>query len=293
MAYFLSLRTYLEGCLCHTTPPLVQHIFGACQLNKMVTGLKSVFGNYLRSGNALLNQRPDRKKISGELIPAVCWVTWLENGFHSWIGKCLNRANRKALAIWDSATISEKLNVLICYTGNWRCDSSGDLSRGSNHRSREFDLWFELPESDLGEFLRFGLCNVKSLSICDLWCGAIWQVNLNFYCQKMAGFEPFPIPRTSPKKFTCVAFCILFPVMRHKNSSGACMLGKSDCYSFLLTGRCCCSQKMEVMRSRKQHHNTPERLICDNGVTNTHTHTVSHEHTHSNSIPGSQELGHY
>ena len=30
-------------------------------------------------------------------------------------------------------------------TGNWHCDSNGDLNRGSNHKSRDLDLRFEPP----------------------------------------------------------------------------------------------------------------------------------------------------
>ena len=33
------------------------------------------------------------------------------------------------------------------FTGNWRYDSRGDLNRGSNHKSRDLDLRFELPKT--------------------------------------------------------------------------------------------------------------------------------------------------
>ena len=40
-------------------------------------------------------------------------------------------------------TIGAKLNVLTCWTGNWRCDSDGDLNRGFNHQSSELKVQFD------------------------------------------------------------------------------------------------------------------------------------------------------
>ena len=39
--------------------------------------------------------------------------------------------------------------ALTCCTRNWRCDSNGDLKGGSNHKSRELDLGFELDKTVL------------------------------------------------------------------------------------------------------------------------------------------------
>ena len=70
-------------------------------------------------------------------------------------------------------TFSEKFIVLTRCIRNWYCDSNGDLNRGSNHKSRDLKVRFELPETAIcGKFLRFGLRDFKSLAICDLWFGA-------------------------------------------------------------------------------------------------------------------------
>ena len=68
-------------------------------------------------------------------------------------------------------TISEKLIVLTCFTGNWCCDSNGDLNRGSNHKSSDVKVRFE-PFLTVCEIL-FGLRDLKSLAICDLRFGAL------------------------------------------------------------------------------------------------------------------------
>ena len=71
-------------------------------------------------------------------------------------------------------TFSEKLVVLTTWKRNSRCDSNGDLNRGSNHKSRNLKVRFELPERAIwGKFLRFGLRDFESLAICDLWFGAL------------------------------------------------------------------------------------------------------------------------
>ena len=73
-----------------------------------------------------------------------------------------------------STTLEKKHSVVTQCTGNQHCDSNGDLNRGSNHRSRDLKVRFELPEAAIwGDFLRFGLLDLKSLAICNLWCGAL------------------------------------------------------------------------------------------------------------------------
>ena len=55
-------------------------------------------------------------------------------------------------------TLSEKLIVLTCCIRNWHCDSNSDLNRGSNHKSRDLKVRFELPETAIwGKSLRCGL----------------------------------------------------------------------------------------------------------------------------------------
>ena len=62
-------------------------------------------------------------------------------------------ANRKSLAIRDSVSLLRKLIVQTCCIRNWHCDSNGDLSRGSNHKSRDLKVRFELPETAIwGKF---------------------------------------------------------------------------------------------------------------------------------------------
>ena len=54
------------------------------------------------------------------------------------------------------------------------CDCRGDFNRGSNHKSRDLKVRFELFETATwGNFLWFGLRDLKSLAICDLWFGAL------------------------------------------------------------------------------------------------------------------------
>ena len=79
-------------------------------------------------------------------------------------------ANRRSLAIWNTVNLLS----LTCCTGNRRSGSNGNLNRGSNHKSRDLKVRFELPETAIwGKFLRFGLRDFKSLAICDLWFGAL------------------------------------------------------------------------------------------------------------------------
>ena len=44
-------------------------------------------------------------------------------------------------------TFSEKLLVLTCCTANRRCNSNGDLTRGSDHTLRDSKVQFELPKT--------------------------------------------------------------------------------------------------------------------------------------------------
>ena len=75
---------------------------------------------------------------------------------------------------------SEKFIVLTCCIRNWHCDSEQRLkSQIARFFFFESAIWAS-RDSDLGEFLRFGLRDFKSLAICDLWFGALslgmfWQ----------------------------------------------------------------------------------------------------------------------
>ena len=59
-----------------------------------------------------------------------------------------------------------------------------DLNRGSNHKSRDLNVRFELLETAIwGKFLRFGLRDFKSLAICDLLFGALMIPDLAWKSQ--------------------------------------------------------------------------------------------------------------
>ena len=48
------------------------------------------------------------------------------------------------------------------------------MCRGGNYKSRDLVLRFELPETAVwGNLLAFGLCDFKSLAVCDLRVGAL------------------------------------------------------------------------------------------------------------------------
>ena len=115
-------------------------------------------------------------------------------------------------------------------TRNSHCDSNGDSNRGSNHKSRDLKVRFELPKTAIWrKFLRFGLRDFKSLAICDLWLGALRRRNLcdaeslaKRYCesQKLATQEAIdhqfksslslPWPSNPCLFFSFLFFC--FPV---------------------------------------------------------------------------------
>ena len=62
-----------------------------------------------------------------------------------------------------------KFIVLTCCTGNRRCDSNGELNRGSNHKSLDLKVRFERPKKAIwGKVSGFGLRDFNSLAICDL-----------------------------------------------------------------------------------------------------------------------------
>ena len=80
-----------------------------------------------------------------------------------------NRESQITSDVRQYEPCSEKLIVLTCCIRNWHCNSIGDLNRGSNRKSRDLKVRFELPETAIrGKFLRFGLRDFKALAICDL-----------------------------------------------------------------------------------------------------------------------------
>ena len=121
-------------------------------------------------------------------VPQPCWeygpflISGLRVPFERVRSECSKSRDLTAIAICDSnresqitsdlrqcEPFSEKLIVLTCCIGNWHCDSNSDLNRGSNHKSRDLKVRFELPKTAIrGKFLRFGLRDFKSLAICDL-----------------------------------------------------------------------------------------------------------------------------
>ena len=83
---------------------------------------------------------------------SVCWV-----GSTAWAyQRPLERSVSQSFE--TLRTFSAKLIVLTCCIRGWHRDSNGDLNRGSNHKSSDLKVRFELPETAiLGKLLRFGL----------------------------------------------------------------------------------------------------------------------------------------
>ena len=74
-------------------------------------------------------------------------------------------SNHKSQITSDFETVrafSEKLIVLNRCIRNWHCDSNSDLNTGSNRKSRDLKVRFELPETAIWKkFLRFSGKNKK------------------------------------------------------------------------------------------------------------------------------------
>ena len=147
----LSSRTDIVEQVRTQCPPHCHHIF-----------ILSLSRDQLWQGKAykflqhkLLSPHP--KPLSPPwkcLMPLISWDILQKGGLRNFLGDhgvlgarswswhrlVIRLANRKLIAIETVWTIRERAQLCDLTHRNWRCDSDGDSSRGSNHKLRDSDL---------------------------------------------------------------------------------------------------------------------------------------------------------